>query len=254
MTRNCGLDKQSGAQRGPFRPSLGPSTVAQPMTEMPPEGPGPDAEAIAKAHAIYTPLSLRFYDLVVHGVSNTLAWRCPTARIVSLYERDLAPNHLEAGVGTGLFLDRAGTRFDRLVLADINEHCLDRAARRLARFRPELRRVNLLAPLPPQLGTFESVGLTYVLHCLPGRIAEKLVAVDHLKTVMAEGATLFGATILGRGIQPNAPGRALLDLYNKKGVFNNREDDLQSLTQGLKSRFAHVEIEQHGLVAIFRVR
>ncbi len=35
-------------------------------------GLAPDA-AVAKAQAIYTPLSLRFYDLVVHGLSNRLA-------------------------------------------------------------------------------------------------------------------------------------------------------------------------------------
>ena len=58
---------------------------------------------------------------------------------------------------------------------------------------------------------------------------------------------LFGATILGRGITPNRPARALLDLYNAKGVFNNREDDLASLSDGLRQRFDQVEIETIGL-------
>ena len=60
-------------------------------------------------------------------------------------------------------------------------------------------------------------------------MSEKLAAVDHLRPLMREGAVLFGATILGRGIAPNRAARALLDLYNAKGVFNNREDDLASL-------------------------
>ena len=228
-----------------------------------------DPVAIARAHAVYTPTALRFYDIVVHGLSNRLAWRCPTSRVVSLYEDNLSANHLEAGVGTGLFLDRAGTGFDRLVLADINEHCLDRAARRLARFRPQLVQVNLLEPLDSDLAPsdlvafdlvafdlapFDSVGLTYVLHCLPGRMEEKLVVVDHLKPLMSAGAVLFGATILGRGLTPNPAARALLDLYNAKGVFNNRGDDLKGLRAGLKQRFASVEIEQRGLVALFRAR
>ncbi|KKL13649.1 hypothetical protein LCGC14_2523650 [marine sediment metagenome] len=84
----------------------------------------PDA-AVAKAQAIYTPLSLRFYDLVVHGLSNRFAWRCPTQALVRLYEDTLSANHLEAGVGTGLLIDRAGKAvFDRLVLLDINRNCL----------------------------------------------------------------------------------------------------------------------------------
>ena len=69
---------------------------------------------------------------------------------------------------------------------------------------------------------------------------------------MQKGAVLFGASILGRGIAPNLPARALLDLYNAKGVFNNREDDLASLRDGLKQRFDEVEIESEGCVALFR--
>lgn len=217
-------------------------------------GPSADAVAIAKAHAVYTPLSLRFYDLVVHGLSNRFAWACPTRKIIELYARSLSANHLEAGVGTGLFLDSASTAFDRLVLADINKHCLDRAAPRLERFRPERRQINLLKPLPRDLAPFSSVGLTYVLHCLPGTMAQKLVVVDHLKPVMAKTAMLFGATILGRGILPNAAARGLLDLYNGKGVFNNRTDDLDALRDGLEQRFGTVAIAQEGCVAMFTAR
>jgi SAM-dependent methyltransferase len=211
-----------------------------------------DADADARAHAVYTPVALAFYDLVVHGFSNRFAWRCPTSRLRDLYEANLSANHLEAGAGTGFFLDRAGAALDRLVLLDINQHCLDRAGRRLARFRPTLRQANLLAPIEPGLAPFNSVGLTYVLHCLPGRLGEKLKVVDHLRPVMAEGAVLFGATILGRGPAPNRAARALLDLYNAKGVFNNREDDADTLGEGLRQRFATVEIEREGCVALFR--
>jgi methyltransferase family protein len=212
-----------------------------------------DPDAIARAHAVYTPLALAFYDVVVHGLSNRFAWRCPTKRLHGLYAANLSANHLEAGAGTGLFLDRAGIDFDRLVLLDINEHCLARAALRLARFKPALRQANLLAALEPiSGGPFESVGLTYVLHCLPGALGDKLVVLDHLRPLMAEGAVLFGATILGRGVPVNAPARALLDIYNAKGVFDNREDDIETLTQGLEARFDTVEIDRHGCVALFR--
>jgi hypothetical protein len=178
---------------------------------------------------------------------------CPTRRLLDLYRANLSSNHLEAGVGTGFFLDRAGERsFERLVLFDINRHCLDRAARRLARFSPVLRQANLLAPIEPRFQAFDSVGLTYVLHCLPGNMSEKLACLDHLRPAMGQRAVLFGATILGRGIAPNGAARALLDLYNSKGVFNNREDDFESLSDELRRRFAKVEIERQGCVALFR--
>ena len=67
-----------------------------------------DAEAIARAHAVYTPFALAFYDVIVHGLSNRFAWQCPTNRLTGLYRDNLSANHLEAGVGTGLFLDRTG--------------------------------------------------------------------------------------------------------------------------------------------------
>ncbi len=114
------------------------------------------ADAIAKAHAVYTPLNLAFYDLVVHGLSNRFAWRCPTRRLLMLYKANLSANHLEAGAGTGFFLDKTGHgRLDRLALVDINRHCLTRASRRLARFKPELHEANILASLSLNLAPFD---------------------------------------------------------------------------------------------------
>ena len=63
---------------------------------------------------------------------------------------------------------------------------------------------------------------------------------------------MFGATILGRGIAPNRAASALLDLYNANGVFNNREDDMAALSDGLRQRFDAVAIAEEGCVALFR--
>ena len=75
---------------------------------------------------------------------------------------------------------------------------------------------------------------------------------DHLRPLMRKHAVLLGATILGRGIRPNLAARTLIDLYNAKGVFNNRDHDLEALSRGLRQRFDAVEIVTQGLVAIFR--
>jgi hypothetical protein len=214
-----------------------------------------DALAIAAAHAIYTPFMLSFYDRLVHGLSNRFAWRCPTERMIALYRDNLSSRHLEAGVGTGFFINRANPpSFEELTLLDINRHCLARSARRLARYHPLQCETNLLAPIASELEPADSVGLTYVLHCLPGTMSAKLKVVDHLRPAMNKNAVLFGATILGRGIEPNAPAQFLLRLYNGKGVFNNLDDDLAGLTGGLKSRFSQVDIETRGCVALFRAR
>ncbi len=61
-----------------------------------------DEDAVARAHAVYTPFTLSIYDALVHGLSNRFAWRCPTERLIALYRDSLSRNHLETGVGTGL--------------------------------------------------------------------------------------------------------------------------------------------------------
>jgi hypothetical protein len=64
--------------------------------------------------------------------------------------------------------------------------------------------------------------------------------------VHARPHVLFGATILG--CAPNRAARALLDLYNGRGVFNNSADNLKGLEAGPWQRFAKVEIELQGCV------
>jgi hypothetical protein len=129
-----------------------------------------------------------------------------------------------------------------------------RSARRLARHQPLLYEANLFAPIAIEPEPADSIGLTYVLHCLPGPMPAKVKAIDHLRPFMNKGAVLFGATILGRGIEPNGAARSLLRLYNAKGVFNNLDDDFEALSDGLKRRFEVVEIETKGCVALFWVR
>jgi hypothetical protein len=117
--------------------------------------------AIEAAHAIYTPLMLSVYDRLVHGLSNRFAWRCPTQRMLDLYRSNLSSRHLEAGVGTGFFIDWADREgFEQLTLLDINRHCLARSARRLERYQPLLCEANLLAPIAIELEPADSIGLT----------------------------------------------------------------------------------------------
>ena len=50
-----------------------------------------DTEA---GQAIYNSGTLQLYDLVVLRLSNPLIWRCPTARILALYDRLLSAQPL----------------------------------------------------------------------------------------------------------------------------------------------------------------
>ena len=144
----------------------------------------PSPEQVAAGHAFYTRRSLAVYDLAILGYFSRLAWRCPAHRIVAHYDQHVSANHLDVGVGTGYFLDhcRFPTPPDkpRLALMDLSTSCLDAASTRVAAYDPEIIEANVLAPITYDGPRFDSVGLNYLLHCLPGDIEAKAVVFDHL--------------------------------------------------------------------------
>ncbi|HEY9548054.1 MAG TPA: class I SAM-dependent methyltransferase [Kiloniellaceae bacterium] len=206
--------------------------------------------------AVYTAATLKLYDAMVLGFSNRLLWGCPTAELVALYDANVSANHLDAGVATGYFLDRC--RFPspspRLCLLDLNALCLATAAARVARYRPQTLQASVLAPVEAPAEPFDSLGITYLLHCLPGPSSRKAVAFANLKPLLNDGARVFGATILGRGVRHNALGRQVLRLYNARGIFGNAEDDLAGLRDALTAHFTDVALWQRGTVALFTAR
>lgn len=208
---------------------------------------------IEAGQVVYTKRVLSVYDIIVLGISNRFIWKCPTSLIEAHYNRHLSSNHLDVGVGTGYFLDRC--RFPsgnpRIALMDMNSNTLEFAAQRIARYRPETYRQNILEAITTTLAPFDSIGVNYLFHCMPGAIADKAVAFDHLKAVMNRGACMFGSTILQGGVQKGWAAKKLMAFYNKKGIFSNREDNLSGLTNVLNRRFKDVTVEVAGCVALF---
>lgn len=213
-------------------------------------------EQVEAGQAVYTPRTLAIYDLAVLGVSNRFIWNCPTARLEEHYNRHVSANHLDVGVGTGYFLDRC--RFPaatpRVALMDLNSDTLAFAARRIVRYRPEQYRRNVLEPIAFDAEGFDSIGLNYLLHCLPGSIASKAVVFDHLRPLLKPGAVLFGSTLLHGGVPRSALARGLMAIYNRKGIFANRDDDLAGLQRALEQRFREVRVEVAGCAALFAAR
>jgi SAM-dependent methyltransferase len=215
-----------------------------------------DASASPKQPWDWTPATLALYDLVVLGISNPFIWRCPTPRILGLYDRHVTGNHVDVGVGTGWYLHRC--RFPagdvRLGLIDLSRDSLDKAARRVRRYRPQLFQASVLEPLRLGVAPFRSMSLTYLLHCLPGDMREKCVAFDHLRPVLEPGGVLFGATLLSGGVPRTGAAIRLMRFYNGLGMFSNERDSLAALRHELESRFAAVEIETIGCAALFSAR
>lgn len=201
--------------------------------------------------AVYNRFVLNVYDRFVLEFCNRYVWRCPSSGLLEHYNQHVTAKHLDVGVGTGYFLDKC--RFPALpsiTLADLNPTSLEVAARRTARYNPEVKVIDVLKPLA--LGeTFDSIGVNYLLHCLPGKMADKRSVFERLKGQLNPGGVLFGSTILGRGVEHNLLGRGLMRIYNRAGIFTNEQDSLDALEKNLSSVFTTYQLEQCGRVAIF---
>ncbi len=213
-------------------------------------------EQIVAGQAVYSKKTLRAYDLVVLGISNRFIWKCPTARLLEHYNKHVTANHADVGVGTGYFLDkcRFPSSSPRIALIDLNQNTLDFALRRIARYKPETYRRNVLEAIQIDAPKFDSIAFNYLLHCLPGSIVSKCVVLDHVKALMTPNAVLFGSTLLQGGVDRSRLAKRLMAVYNRKGIFSNEADDLECLTQELRKRFRDVSVEVVGCAALFAGR
>lgn len=209
---------------------------------------------VEAGQAVYSRFVLSIYDMYVHGLSNRLFWKCPTKRLIGNYNRHVSGNHLDVGVGTGFLLDKC--RFPvaapRVGLMDLNSNSLEVTARRISRYRPEVYRRNVLEPIAIDGDGFDSIGINYLLHCLPGSMDEKAVVFDHLCALLNPGGVIFGSTLLQSGVKRGRLAVKVMDVYNRKGIFCNRRDGVDDLEKNLSSRFSCYSVEVVGCAALFR--
>lgn len=214
---------------------------------------------IAEGHAIYTSFNLNFYNLVVLGISNAIFWKCPTARILAFYDQHVTDNHLDIGVGTGYYLDRCKfpSSSPRLGIMDINKPSLDRTAKLIARYSPEVYVADLYKKdqIAQVQGKFDSIALCYLFHCMPGNLETKLQTFENLLPILNPGGRVFGATILGKGgAKKSMLTRWRMNQLNAAGVLHNLDDDYESLEAGLNRYFVDCKIEVVEHVALFSAK
>ena len=216
----------------------------------------PDDPAYA-GQAVYTARFLRFYDLFVLRFNGHLAWRCGPERLVRMYDQHVSGRHLDIGVGSGYFLDKClyPAPSPDITLMDLNPNSLEAAANRIRRYGPKTHQANALEPFGLSPGAFDSVGLNWLLHCIPGDMTTKAAVFDHCKTVLAPGGVIFGSTVLTGGVPHTRFSRWMMDQLNDRNeTFSNRHDDLDTLTIELDKRFRDAQVEVVGSVAIFSGR
>lgn len=215
-----------------------------------------DRDRVMLGQAIYTKYGLSEYDRVTSFVGRFL-WRCSWGRLVKLYNQNVSGNHLDVGVGSGYFLDRCRfpVKNPRITLVDLNPNSLEFAKTRIDRYQPITYQANILEPIALEPNQFDSVGLNYLFHCIPGTLATKTkVAFENLKPLMKENAVLFGSTVLGEGVKHNYLGKVLMEIYNSTGVFNNWQDNVSDLEEALKASFSSYSVKVIGCTAVFTAR
>jgi ubiquinone/menaquinone biosynthesis C-methylase UbiE len=211
-------------------------------------------DAVRRGAAVYSRPVLAIYDLFVLQFTNTFVWKCPSRYILEFYNQNVSDKHLDVGVGTGYFLDRCAfpSAKPQIALMDLNENSLQKTAKRLRRYHPETYRRNVLEPIEVGDSGFGSVGLNFLLHCLPGNMLSKRVAFENLKPLLRPGGVIFGTTILGLGVRRSWLGSVYMRIFNSKGVFCNYDDRRADLEDGLSKIFSRYEVTNRGCIGFFR--
>lgn len=207
-----------------------------------------------RGQADYTRGFLRLYDPLVLGLFTRVMWRISTANHVGLYREHITSNHLDVGPGTGYFLDHAGLPDgSRVAILDPNANVLRHVTRRLRRLDVTPVQADVLKPLPLS-GPFDSAALSFVLHCLPGPMERKGLAIQNIARVLTPAGVLFGGSILGRSARHTRLGRAFLSVVNRRGAFDNLDDTEEGLREILQLAFREVDLTTEGGAAIFVAR
>ncbi len=194
---------------------------------------------------------LALYDPFVLGPIARFVWRFPTNEHVRLYREHVRPNHLDVGPGTGYFLEHAGLApGSRVTILDPNPNVLRHVTARLRDLEITAVQADVLKPLPIP-GPFDSAALSLVLHCLPGPMERKALAIANVARVMAPGGVLFGASVLGRSARHTRLGRAFLWAFNKRGAFGNLDDTEAGLRDILERSFRNVDLRTVAGTAVF---
>ena len=137
---------------------------------------------------------------------------------------------------------------------DLNRNSLGRTSRRIRRYAPQRHLANVLDPIDLPAGSFKSMGMNYLLHCLPGGMERKAVVFANVRPLLAEDGVVFGTTFLGRAAEHSRVARDAIERGNKHGHLSNLDDDLEGLRSALEQHFSSHELELCGSVALFAAR
>jgi 2-polyprenyl-3-methyl-5-hydroxy-6-metoxy-1,4-benzoquinol methylase len=209
---------------------------------------------IKKGQAVYTPITLKLYNLWVLDISNQFIWRCSKAKQLAQFNKYTSSHHLDIGVGTGYYLKACKMPPQpKVSLMDLNLNCLNAAKETLLKNEIDATtyHTDIFKKQPALSEKFSSISMNYLLHCLPGNMQIKEACIHNAVSMLQPHGVLFGATILADKNLHTTPSQFLCNFYNQKGIFSNQEDTHEALLQTLNKHLIEVDVSIVGCVAIF---
>ena len=209
-------------------------------------------ESVQDGQNIYNPWVLRMYDLIVTYTSNSFIWQCSARHMTAQYNQYISHNHLDIGVGSGYYLKKVPNKLDKLALMDLNENSIQHTIKRLKKEDITSYNHNVFEEFPESCNGFDSIGINYLLHCLPGTFeTEKKDVIANSTKALNPGGVLFGATIINIDDKTSTIAKKLMSIYNKKGIFHNTKDTQQSLESALSVYLENINTKRIGNVVLF---
>ena len=209
---------------------------------------------VQKAAKVYSKSLLWIYDFFVYKLATPYMLHCPQYLIQAHYDKNIRHKHLDVGVGTGCLIKdcKEFKKIKRLGIMDLNPNSLEKSKCVLKEKQPEVYQANILEPFVTTNIAFDSIGINYLLHCVPGSFEEKEVIFLNLKDHLAPNGIVFGCSVLGKDTREALHTRLFLKLYQFIGIFNNAKDTKIGLENALSKHFTYIEVQVVGSVALFR--
>ena len=191
---------------------------------------------------------LKNYDYFVNNVNCKYVWKCNEKNIHKMYKKNITKNHIEIGPGTGYFLKNYN--FDNLTLIDVNDDILQNSYDNLSKNAKNLNIINhdlFLKNNKLNNINFESVGINYVLHCVPNTLDDSLK--NLIYNLDSHNYKIFGSTIIPPKNKVNI---ASLELYflNKYKIFNNLNHNENQL---INIKNNNIQLDKIGNNLLFQV-
>eukprot|EP01084_Bolivina_argentea_P176682 305698_1 len=211
-----------------------------------------------------------FYELWIRGISSYEGY--PRAKQLSFYKKHMSKsiNHLEIGCAsmylpTNASNDRTNTNY---YLFDIENTPLVAARKKMVSDGIPNKNIHTIRGNALEIDrtampniTFDTIGISLVLHCIPGSFKETLpLIINGLSNNMDENTILFGTTVCNPSLDPEFMDLNTFHHYfmlkylqwlQKHKVLNNQNQKHSDLDEIFGQYFQEYNVDKNGYVSTF---